>query len=339
MPFTSLTGQDLPEVSITDSVQVMFSYDVHELAYSELDPYKSLDSVDFLDRQFITPRHSLYRIEEGVDENFNSFQCIINNKQPELEPWFRTNRSCIIGPRRTILFDDNGEIHSSFEHSEDEISMQAEISEQHRNSGYSPFHRSFQEVVDDWLSIAHENKSPVTETDTGWFVQEADGYIVLDYSDMSVTHSSSHHNRSYVVVTLYTDFKPYGIVVESETTRIRNLDNPGALTFVTRKAYANHTVNDPNNMILTKESSDCATVYPVPVDDLLEVEISSELKMVERISVRTRFGDLIDQVEHPEVVNGHIQLDASSYPPGVLLLQLVSKFGQCFVRFSKKEKP
>lgn len=318
---------------------MMYSYDVHELIYSELDPYKSLDSVDFFDRQFIAPRHSIYHVEEGIDEEFNTFQCIINKEQPELEPWIRTNRSSIIGPKRTILFDDDGEVHSTFEHSDEELEMQTELSEHYRRFGYAPFHRTFQEVVDDWLHLAEANKSLVTKTDTGWYVQEADGAIVIDYSDLSVTHSSAHHNRSYGVITHYTDFEPFGIVVASETTRIRNLDIPGALTFVTRKMYANHEVHDPSNIIQLKETSDCAVAYPVPVREELNIDLKQNLSGPFDITIRTRFGDVIEKIERPEVVNGRIQLDASSYPPGVLLLQIESESGQCFVRFSKTEEP
>jgi len=176
-----------------------------------------------------------------------------------------------------------------------------------------------------------------TGNDPDWFMLTVYGYLGGVRSADSVNfyladYRFAHNDSDYIVKTWqWVNLLPLGHVDSLQFSL--NSSDTGAFGMNTPAYFCmdNFTTNETDVSVKNAPLAYVAKVYPNPATDMLYVDIADN--SVQQIIVRNMAGNMVGTYA---VTKKQVEINTSSMPAGVYLLQMMGNGGSASVRFVKE---
>ena len=93
---------------------------------------------------------------------------------------------------------------------------------------------------------------------------------------------------------------------------------------------------DENYVGISENDLKRFTVFPNPANDVIHIELNSELSKIESVYVIDIFGKIIHEFRKNEITNSVLTFNIETIPPGIYFIKVISKDNLVTEKFIKK---
>lgn len=330
----SLSAQINP---INDSTISRYRCEVEEYTVSTVISLDSVQELDVLERELFQPSYRHYEMTKGVNAQYHSYFQIETWEATHLEEWMSHSEFTLLTPFGSYGINALGEKEFQLPHKSIELQdFEAERMLNQQN-GFQPVMMFFPNRRSEMVSNALSNGALLTELSGDAFkLTWTDIEVEIDPELQEITQIITHDDEVEKIVEGYELFAPYGYVVSYRYTETTRTDIASPMTFKKVQRFSNHVIEDQNNLIPKYTDQALIEVYPVPVNGEYEIVFKGVPDaQVSQVLIHDFMGNIVATHLSPQVVHDVIQLDASTYPSGVLIAVVYTQQGVYTETFTK----
>lgn len=329
LSITTLFGQGSPSGwSINDSTDARYRYDLETRHYALVEAGVTMEDIPLHKRDRLIPTHETTRISTGVNsqmEIYNEFE-VLDYKL--LEEWMVPPAKSFISPTHLYGYSKTGEELYRWESTDLVKADLKSLSDLYWNDGFRPIMTFFPSIRDAFSEQFQQDGGIIYENDDRTYVMQKDGRTTtVDPVNYTIEEEYILDDRKYITRTSYTLMVPYGYVVNRRTTTEQTvMPDEEPIYFITDQIYSNHVIEDPNGRVPMYTEEAHLLIHPVPLAHggyVIELR-GIEDQQVNQVVVRDYFGNVVATHNSLNIEAHLIELDASTYPPGMLIIQVIT---------------
>lgn len=322
---------------INDSTIVRYRYELEEHLFAEVPAGQNFKDLDLSEKDRLKAIHQKLKICEGINSQNERFFQIEAVQVEHLEDWMSTPTWRLVTPRGSYGYKSSGELDYYFPFSAAELQTAQSQTSNTDNIGYFPiltfFPNKRQAFVQDLITNGFHFNSLAQNS---FKLSKGQEVFVFDPENKVISHNYEIDSVAYQKTTHYTLYAPYGYVPIWEVEKSTRTDISNPITFVERRFYSNHVIEDLNAIVKKYTDESHVEIYPNPVSDSYEVALMGVPDaQVGFIQIRDHMGNIVATHNSPTVEGDIISLQANNYPNGVLILIISTQYGIYTTTFTK----
>ncbi len=314
---------------INDSTEARYRHEVVETTYSQIPPGMSIQDVDIAERDLLKSRTNRYVFIEGVSSQDETFYEILSIEAEFLEDWLRMPMYRVHTPKASMGFNDSRELEYKFLHSDSELESVDKQRDLISDYGFQPVMMFFPSKLDPFVELAQQDGAVLTELpDDGFKLTWTDTELVVEPQELRITEFIETPEEEIKTITEYELYAPYGYVESYSREESQQLEFDHPVTHIVESRFSNHLIEDPTGRIEKYTDHVYLEIQPVPVASEYSVQMRGlPDATVSQVVVYDQMGITVATHANPPVSSGLIELNGSSYPSGILILQVFTDQG------------
>ena len=322
-------GQGGIPANINDSTDARYRYELKEYLYAEVPSGTLISDIDIRERDQLKPRfsHSINCI--GVNGSMEQYFQLEYEELTKIEDWMETPKIQLLTPTASYGYDSNGQLMYQYD------ANAANQNERHRETnvyyseGFQPVMLFFPSKHDPYLQELVDGGALMNiNPDNSFSISVGQNQMTIDPNEKSIKQQFSRANVQVDMETRYSLLAPYGYVPSLEIKRSKNLSFASPITQVSVQIFSNHVIEDVTGVIDKYTDLAHLEVFPNPVEHDFEILMRGiPNAQVSQVQIRDYSGNIIQTHWQPNVQQDLIELDASNYPIGPLIILVYTQEG------------
>jgi energy-coupling factor transporter ATP-binding protein EcfA2 len=315
---------------INDSTDARFRVEVETKHYAMVEAGTVMSEIPLHLRDELIPTSSTIKMATGVNnqgEVFTEFEQLEYNL---IEDWIVPPAYSMITPMAFFAYDEQGGLIHHWQNTTEEQTEFFAFANQVNQDAFRPVLTFFPSIRDRNTEQFQINGGIVFENpDKSFVLQQGQEITTIDPVNLTIKEEFFVGSEKYEVITAYVLMAPYGYTPIHQLSISQETDPVDApWRFVTETTYSNHVIEDPTNRIPKYSEEAHLLIHPVPIGDDFRIELRGvENDIVSQIQVRDYFGNLITTITNPSVQDHLIEVNSSTFPNGMLILQVYTAQG------------
>tara|TARA_R110002050_G_scaffold91753_5_gene192431 strand:+ start:736 stop:1800 length:1065 start_codon:yes stop_codon:yes gene_type:complete len=322
---------------INDSTIARYRFEEHQQTFAEVPSGKTIDDIDLLERELLKPLNSKIIITEGVNSSFEPYFEIKNLEEESFEDWIKTPYLQLLAPNGNYGFDSTGVQQYYYPNNAVVKNDNIELQQLYTSEGFQPIMLFFPNIRDPFVRDAQDAGAILYNLPNNAFkLKNGPNELLISPQNKQISSTVIIDSIWIETITAYTLYAPYGYVPIWEEVRKKRLDLSNPITLVEQRTFSNHVIEDINGIIEKYTDHAHLEVYPNPIQEEYSILLRGiPDAQIAKVQVRDHMGNILQTHLNPTVNQDIINLNAASYPSGILILLVHTQHGLYSVTITK----